>query len=157
YHAVFLYSLGQGKSYQLTDGMSDTLHLAFDRQSNDLYFTASTDIALSADWNDMSGIEHPVTRSVYVASFKDAPASLPIAPLAIPPRNYDGLIAGNSGVLFLIAGPPLEPLPGGARAASVTMFDRKASDTRTLLVDVDSWSRGLRYESTVRLSFDGKT
>jgi tricorn protease len=78
-HAVFVYSLDQGKAFQITDGMSDTLYPVFDRNGKYLYFTASTDVALSTAGLDMSSDEHRVTRSVYVAVLsKDVPS--PLAP-----------------------------------------------------------------------------
>ena len=78
-HAVFVYSLEQAKSYQLTDGRSDALHVAFDKDGKYLYFTASTDVALSTGWLDMSSFQHPVTRSVYVMVLQKALPS-PLAP-----------------------------------------------------------------------------
>jgi len=78
-HAVFAYSLEQSKSYQLTDGMSDALFVAFDREGKYLYFTASTDTALNTGWLDMTSLLHPVTRSVYVMVLKKDEAS-PLAP-----------------------------------------------------------------------------
>jgi tricorn protease len=78
-HAVFAYSLEQGKSYQLTDGMSDALYAAFDKDGKSLYFTASTDAALSTGWLDMTSLQRPITRSVYVMVLKkDSPS--PLAP-----------------------------------------------------------------------------
>jgi tricorn protease len=78
-HAVFVFSLQQGKSFQVTDGMSDTLFPVFDKEGKYLYFTASTDIALGAASLDMSSNARPVTRSVYVAVLgRDAPS--PLAP-----------------------------------------------------------------------------
>ena len=78
-HAVFAYSLEQAKSYQLTDGMSDALYAAFDKEGKYLYFTASTNTALSTGWLDMTSLQHPVTRSVYVMVLKkDLPS--PLAP-----------------------------------------------------------------------------
>jgi tricorn protease len=78
-HAVFAYSLDQNKAFQLTDGMSDAANAQFDREGKYLYFTASTDTALSTGWLDMSSIQRPVTRSVYVAVLaKDVPS--PLAP-----------------------------------------------------------------------------
>jgi tricorn protease len=65
-HAVFVYSLDQGKSFQLTDGLSDAQFPVFDRDGKYLYFTASTDVALTAQGLDMTSDAHPVTRSVYV-------------------------------------------------------------------------------------------
>ncbi len=78
-HAVFVYSLERAKSYQVTDGMSDALYAAFDREGKYLYFTASTDAALNTGWLDMTSLQRPVTRSVYVIVLKkDQPS--PLAP-----------------------------------------------------------------------------
>ena len=78
-HAVFVYSLEQAKRYQLTDGMSDALHVAFDKSGRYLYFTASTTIALSTSQWDMTAMQHPVTRNVYFVMLK-AGLSSPLAP-----------------------------------------------------------------------------
>jgi tricorn protease len=76
-HAVFLYSLEEGKARQLTDGQSDARFPAFDRSGKYLYFTASTDIGPASSWNDMSGFDHPVTRGVYVVVLRqDLPSPL---------------------------------------------------------------------------------
>ena len=78
-HAVFVYSLVSGKSFQVTDGMSDARHPAFDNNGKYLYFLASTDVGLSADWLDMSSINRPVTSSAYVVVLRnDLPS--PLAP-----------------------------------------------------------------------------
>src|SRR5205807_4973744 len=77
-HAVLAYSLEQGKSYQLTDGMSDALYPAFDKGGKYLYFTASTDVG-PATGSGMSILNRPVTRAVYVTVLsKDDPS--PLAP-----------------------------------------------------------------------------
>jgi tricorn protease len=78
-HAVFAYSLEQSKTFQLTDGMSDAAHAVFDKEGKYLYFTASTDAALTNGWLDMSSIQRPVSCSVYlVVLSKDEPS--PLAP-----------------------------------------------------------------------------
>ena len=77
-HAVFVYSLETGKATQITDGMSDVAFPDFDKNGKYLYFTASTDIGLVAA-GDMSAINRPVTRSVYVVVLKKGVAS-PLAP-----------------------------------------------------------------------------
>ena len=69
-HAIFLYSLEHAKSFQLTDGMSDAFYLAFDKNGEYLYFTASTDTGLTTGWQEMSSMQHPVTRSVYAVQLK---------------------------------------------------------------------------------------
>lgn len=78
-HAIFVYSLDTHKVSQLTDGMSDAQHPAFDKSGKYLYFTVSTNVGLSANNFDMTSDGHPVTRSVYVAVLrKDLPS--PLAP-----------------------------------------------------------------------------
>jgi tricorn protease len=77
--AACAYSLEQGKSYQLTDGMSDVQFAHFDKSGKYLYFTASTDDGMSRGWLDMSSIDHRVTSAVYVMVLrKDLPS--PLAP-----------------------------------------------------------------------------
>src|SRR5262249_35902311 len=77
--AIFVYSLESGKSTQVTDGMSDAKYPAFDRSGKYLFFTASTDVGLTPGWLNMTSMEHPVTRSVYVCVLrKDLPS--PLAP-----------------------------------------------------------------------------
>jgi len=88
-HAVFVYSLEQGKSYQLTDGMSDTLYVAFDKEGKYIYFTASTDAALNTGWLDMTSLQRPVTRSVYVMVLKKTDPS-PLAPESDEEKGKDG-------------------------------------------------------------------
>src|SRR5689334_3585277 len=77
--AVFVYSLADAKCTQVTDGMSDALSPVFDKSGKYLYFMASTNVALSGGWIDMSSIAHPVTSSIYVMVLrKDLPS--PLAP-----------------------------------------------------------------------------
>lgn len=64
-HAIFIYSLEEGTSEPLTDGMSDARSVAFDKNGHYLYFTASTDIGLATGWIQMSSFRRAVTRSVY--------------------------------------------------------------------------------------------
>ncbi len=86
--AVFVYSLESATAKQLTDGMSDALYPAFDRNGKHLYFTASTDMGLTAGWLDMSSEAHPVTRSVYVVVLaKDLPS--PLAPESDEEKDED--------------------------------------------------------------------
>src|SRR5207237_8921404 len=74
------YSLEKGKSFQVTDDMSDALYPVFDKNGKYLYFTASTDLglAVSGGW-DMSSDNRLITRSAYIAVLaKDLPS--PLAP-----------------------------------------------------------------------------
>jgi len=76
---VFVYSLETGKASQVTDGLSDAKYPAFDRSGKYLFFTASTDVGLTPGWLNMSSMDRPVTRSVYITVLKkDLPS--PLAP-----------------------------------------------------------------------------
>jgi len=78
-HALFVYSIEQGKFSQVTDGMSDVLYPSFDKNGKYLYFMASTNTGLTLAGLDMSSDEHRVTRSVYVAVLSKDEKS-PLAP-----------------------------------------------------------------------------
>jgi tricorn protease len=76
-HAIFLFSITEGKSVQLTDGISDAIDVAFDKAGQYLYFTASTDIGPQEGWLDMTGLHRPVTSRVYaIALGKTVPSPL---------------------------------------------------------------------------------
>jgi tricorn protease len=87
--ALFLYSVETGKTRQVTDGMSDARHVAFDKSGKYLYFTASTDAGPSAGWLDLSSVQRPVSRSVYLAVLDSETAS-PLAPLSDEEKDEDG-------------------------------------------------------------------
>ena len=74
-----IYSVESGKSVQITDGMSDARHPAFDRDGQYLYFTASTNYGPTSSGLDMTSDEHEVTSSVYLAVLPNNIAS-PLAP-----------------------------------------------------------------------------
>jgi tricorn protease len=65
--AIFLYSIADRKSYQITDGLSDAIAPAFDASGKYLYFLASTNYALRTGWLEMSSVDRPVTRAIYLA------------------------------------------------------------------------------------------
>ncbi len=78
-HAIFVYSLEDGKTHQITDGMSDARRPAFDRDGQYLYFTASTNFGPTSSGLDMTSDEHEVTSNVYLAVLPNNVAS-PLAP-----------------------------------------------------------------------------
>src|SRR5262249_55239583 len=68
-----------GEKHRLTDGMSDARFPAFDRDGKYLYFTASTDIGPTIGGGEMSALNRPMTRNVYVIVLAaDQPS--PLAP-----------------------------------------------------------------------------
>lgn len=76
---VFIYSLEENKTRQVTDNMSDARYAQFDKDGKHLYFTASTNAGPTSGWLDMSSFGRQVTRSVYVVVLRsDLPS--PLAP-----------------------------------------------------------------------------
>ena len=67
YHAVFVYSLADGSTHQITDGLSDAIDPTWDRSGKYLLFLASTDFALRSGWLDMSSYDHTLERGIYIA------------------------------------------------------------------------------------------
>lgn len=65
--AIFVHSLADRKSFQLTDGFADADSPAFDAGGKYLYFLASTDYGTRTGWVDMGQLDHPVRRSAYLA------------------------------------------------------------------------------------------
>ena len=55
---IFVYSLADGKSRQLTDGLSDARYPVFDKDGKHLYFTASTDSGPSLEPDIRSASRH---------------------------------------------------------------------------------------------------
>jgi tricorn protease len=76
---VFLYSVDDGKSYPVSDGLSDATEPVFDRGGKYLYFFASTDAGPVVNWFDQSNADMEMTKSIYLATLSlDTPS--PFAP-----------------------------------------------------------------------------
>jgi len=77
-YAIYVYSIADNKSTQVTDGMSDARHPAFDKDGKFLYFTASTDSGPALQW-DIQSHARLVSRSIYLLVLsRDEPS--PLAP-----------------------------------------------------------------------------
>ena len=92
-HAIFVHSLDGKRSWQITDGMSDALHPAFDRDGKHLYFTASTDVGPTLGWLDLSSVQRLVSRNVYVVVLAKGQGS----PLAPESDEEKGAATGDEG------------------------------------------------------------
>jgi tricorn protease len=93
--AIFVYSLVDAKSHQVTDGMADSVSPAFDAGGKYLYFLASTDYGPKTGWLEMSSLDRPVRRAIYLAvlSAKDPSPLLPETgdePHAVPATRPSG-------------------------------------------------------------------
>lgn len=122
--AVFVHSLDRKLSYQVTDGLSDARSPVFDAGGKYLFFTASTNVGPASSWLDMSGINRPVTRSVYVAvlakdtpsplafeSDEEKPAEKPAAAPAAPATTPSATPATTPATAAPAATAPLAPAP----------------------------------------------
>jgi tricorn protease len=76
--AVFIYSVTDNKTTQITDGLSDARYPVFDADGKYLYFTASTDSGPSLEPDIRSGVQ-AVTRSIYLVVLSKTDPS-PFAP-----------------------------------------------------------------------------
>ena len=77
--AIFLYSVAEKKAHQITDGLSESVTPAFDAGGKYLYFLASTNYALRTGWLEMSSVDRPITRAIYLAVLSAAEPS-PLLP-----------------------------------------------------------------------------
>jgi tricorn protease len=64
--AIFVYSIADKKSTQVTDGLADALSPTFDAGGKYLYFLASTNYGPSTGWLEMSSLDRPVRRAIYL-------------------------------------------------------------------------------------------
>jgi len=111
YSAVFVYSIEENKSTQITDGLSDAGSPVFDKNGKYIYFTASTDIGPRIFGFDMSSYPHRPTRSAYVCVLrKDLPS--PLAPESDEEKVQEEKSEGDKKPDAATATPPAAPAPG---------------------------------------------
>lgn len=67
---VYLYSIEQGKSYAVTDGLSDASEPKIDPSGKYLYFLASTDAGPVVNWFDQSNNDMRVTNGIYLVTLQ---------------------------------------------------------------------------------------
>lgn len=116
--AIFVYSLADNKSHQITDGLADSVSPAFDAGGKYLYFMASTNFGPSTGWLEMSSIDRPVRRAIYLAVLGASEPS-PLLPETgdEPPKPPTPPDAATP--------PPQTPAPAAPRTANVRIdFDR---------------------------------
>ena len=148
--AVFVYSIAQGKAFQVTDGMSDARFPVFDRNGKYLYFAASTNVALTAQELDMSSDERRVSRNVYVAVLSKDESS-PLVPESDEEKGADKKSdkKDEPRVAFGIAD---EPKPsadkpaaaGAAKEKSKSKGNDEGDKTKPVVVRLDIENLGQR-------------
>lgn len=142
--AIFLHSVAEGTTHQVTDGMADAISPVFDAGGDYLWFLASTDYALNTGWLEMSSMERPVTRSIYLAVLEaDEPSPLRPATGDEPGAAPGAEAVGGSGGVGASAAAVASDRPGagsparaGAGAAGGTAIAAGSPDT-TVPVQID--------------------
>ena len=86
-NAVFVYSVADARSTQLTDGLSDARYPVFDKDGKYLFFTASTDSGPSLE-PDIRSSTRTVTRSIYLTVLSKTDPS-PFAPESDEEKGAD--------------------------------------------------------------------
>jgi tricorn protease len=90
--AIFIYSLADGKSHQVTDGLADSISPAFDTGGKYIYFLSSTDYGPRTGWLEMSSLDRPVRRAIYLGVLSETEPS----PL-LPETGDEPRVAAPSG------------------------------------------------------------
>ncbi len=114
-HAIFVYSLDEHRSERVTDGMSDAGNAVFDKNGKYLYFTASTNTALTGNGLDMEADGRVTTSAIYAAVLKRDVAS----PLS--PQTGDEEVKGGENpesTASSAATPQPSPMPSKPPAAA---------------------------------------
>ena len=109
--AIHLYSLADGKSTQVTDGLSDATNPVFDKDGKYLFFTASTNSGESLAL-DIHAVEHTSTSSIYLAVLDKTQPS-PFAPESDEEKPADDKKPGDAAKSDSPSGaaPPNGPKP----------------------------------------------
>jgi tricorn protease len=126
--AIFLYSIAEGKPRQMTDGLADAVSPSFDAGGKYLYFLASTNYGSNTGWVEMSALDRPVRRSVYLTVLSAADPS-PFLPEAgdepAPPAPSASAAAA-----------PAAAAPARPRTDSAMRIDVAGITQRTLSLDI---------------------
>ncbi len=77
FQRAWVYSVSEGKSYPVTDALSDVTEPVFDPSGKYLYLLASTDAGPVVNWFDQSSNDMEATNSIYLITLrKDVPSPL---------------------------------------------------------------------------------
>ncbi|MBK6722039.1 MAG: PD40 domain-containing protein [Acidobacteria bacterium] len=130
--SVFLYSLEKGQANQVTDGLGDARYIIFDKSGKYLFFTASTNLAQTISFADLTGVDRQTSRSVYAIVLRnDAPS--PLAPESdeekVAPEKKPDVPAGDKP-----AGPPVAGTPPAKKEPEATRIDLDGIDQRVVAI-----------------------
>jgi tricorn protease len=75
FNRVFLFSLVEGKSYPVSDGLADATNPVFDASGKFLYFLVSTDAGPVVDWFSQANADMRTRQQIYLAVLAKGVAS----------------------------------------------------------------------------------
>ncbi len=134
--AIFVHDTTNGTNSQLTDGMSDAQHPAFDAGGKYLYFTASTDSGASLQ-PDILSARHPTSRGLYLAVLSKAEPS----PYAPESDEEKGEGAGKKPEAPEKKGEPEAKAPAGDAKAPKPPEGPRAPKVAPVRLDLDQLSQ----------------
>ena len=79
FRRIMVWSLADGTTHALTDGLASASNPAWDRNGKYLYFLASTDLGMTSGWADLSSVTRRSTQGVYLLLLR-AGESSPLLP-----------------------------------------------------------------------------
>lgn len=127
FHDVYVHDVAAKRSSRLTDGLADVRFPVFDASGKYLWMAASTDFGPSTPWLDMTGVERPVTRTVWLAVLAAA------EPSPFPPESDE------EKVVDTVADEGVAAAPEDAAGKAPTKADRDpaAGPPPTTVIDLD--------------------
>ncbi len=130
FHAIFIYSLGDQKVRQVTDGRSEAFSPRFDRSGKYLWFVASTDVGV-AQTGGMAAYGRPVTSSLY-AMVLDKKLPSPVAP-----ESDEEPTDAEKAKKAEEAKKAMEAMGGKPKPAKPVVIDFEGLDQRIVSLPVD--------------------
>jgi tricorn protease len=134
--AVFVYSMADKKTHRITDGLADSISPVFDSGGKYIYFLASTDYGPRTGWLEMSSLDRPVRRAIYLVVLSASEPSPLLPETGDEPRPAPRDESRDE--------PPARARPDAARAGEATAvridFDGVAQRILALNVPAKDYS-----------------
>jgi len=134
--AIFVYSVADAKSYQVTDALADAVSPVFDAGGKYLYFLASTDYGPRTGWVEMSAVDRPVRRAIYLTVLAAS------EPSPLLPESGDEPAASAAPVPPAAPVAPAAPASPRTRADSIVRIDVEGIGHRILSLNVPAGDYG---------------
>jgi len=134
---IFVYSIEAAKSHQLTDGLSDARHPAFDASGKYLYFTASTNLGPAFSFAEMSNFPHQSSRNVYAIVLRNDQPS-PLAPESDEEKVKEEKKEEAKPADKPAEKPAAEPKPPAKKEPEPVRIDLEGIDQRIIALPIPS-------------------